>query len=388
MTRICMIAYTHYSRDPRVRREAEALAGRGDTVDFICEREPDKPKRQTCNGVNLHAISVGRYQGGSTLTYIYRYACFFAKSFFLVSYLFFKNRYDVVQVHTMPDFLVFAALVPKVFGAKVVLDVHDLMPELYICKFKVRPEHPNIRLITWVERMSIAFAHRAIAVHEPHLKALLSHGNPAAKFEILLNVPDPAIFQTRKTGRADERFRLVYHGTIAPRHGLEVALRAVHAVKARIPQLELLIIGAGEDLERLKKLAGELDIKENVRFVPPMPVEDLPRHLHQADVGIVPILYDEFTRYMLPLKLLEYVGLGIPVISSRTETIEAYFGEGMIHFCQPGDVDDLAGAILLLHQYPEKRRRLVESSATFAVTHNWADQKVVYFRLIDSLLKS
>ena len=83
-----------------------------------------------------------------------------------MSFLFFRKRYDIIQVHTMPDFLVFAALVPKLFGAKVILDVHDLMPELYMCKFRAGPRHFIIRLITWVERRSIGFAHQAIAVHD------------------------------------------------------------------------------------------------------------------------------------------------------------------------------------------------------------------------------
>jgi glycosyltransferase involved in cell wall biosynthesis len=306
----------------------------------------------------------------------------------LVTALFFRHRYHVIQVHTMPDFMVFAAIIPRLFGANVVLDVHDLMPELYMSKFKVPATHPTIRRIAWVERKSIAFAHRAIAVHIPHREALVAHGNPRDKFSILLNVPDPRIFQRNGTHRNDDRFRLVYHGTVARRHGLEIALRAVHSVRDRIHNLEFVVIGWGEDLDRIKALAAELKLEDCVRFMGTVPVEQLPKHLSEVDVGIVPILYDDFTRYMLPLKLMEYVGLGIPAIVSRTETIEAYFDDRMVCYVTPGDAGELAERILELHANPARREALVTEGSRFNAQYNWGEQKKSYFELIDSLIES
>src|SRR5438477_7594002 len=190
MARICMVAFTYYASDPRVRREAEALAGRGDDVDCICLREPGQEKVGNLNGVRLFPLSIRRYRGASTIFYLTAYCLFFWSAFCELAVLHLKKRYDVVQVHTMPDFLVFVALIPKMLGAKVILDVHDLMPELYMSKFGVEETSWVIRFITWLERRSIAFAHRAIAVHNPHLEALIKHGNPKEKFDVLLNVPD------------------------------------------------------------------------------------------------------------------------------------------------------------------------------------------------------
>jgi glycosyltransferase involved in cell wall biosynthesis len=386
MARICMIAYTLYTSDPRVRREAEALAARGDTVDFICVREPGLA--QEYHGVRLYPLTVGKYQGERNLSYVLKYASFFLKAFFLVTWLFFKKRYQIIQVHTMPDFLVFAAAIPKLFGAKVVLDVHDLMPELYMSKFKATSRHPIIRILRWTERRSIAFAHRAIAVHQPHLQALASHGNPTDKFGILLNVPDPRIFHRNGAPRVKpgSRFRMIYHGTVAPRHGLEVALKATARVKAAIPELEFVVIGGGDDLDRIKALAIELGLQSQVRFLGRMPVEQLPHQLSHVDVGLVPILYDDFTRYMLPLKLMEYVGMGIPAIVSRTETIKAYFDDEMVQYVSPGDERELAEAILELHRDPEKRARLVTNAETFNARYRWDEHKKSYFQLLDSLL--
>jgi glycosyltransferase involved in cell wall biosynthesis len=386
MAKICMIAYTFYSRDPRVRREAEALAGRGDSVDFICLKEAGKTVPRDYDGVHLYPLSAGRYQGDSTLLYLAKYASFFLRASFLVSFLFMRKRYDIIQIHTMPDFLVFTAFIPKLFGAKVILDVHDLMPELYMCKFRSGPQHFIVRLITWIERRSIAYADKAISVHIPHRDALVGHGNAEQKFAVLLNVPDTRIFHRNGGREADGKFRLIYHGTVARRHGLEVALRAVSNVKRSIPNLEFLVIGGGDDLGRIKKIAAEMDLGDCVRFLGTMPTEELPQYLRRADLGVVPILYDPFTRYMLPLKLLEYVGMGIPCIVSETETIRAYFSDEMVRFSKPGDERELADGILELYRDPDQRARQVAEAARFNASFNWEQQKKNYFEVVDSLL--
>jgi glycosyltransferase involved in cell wall biosynthesis len=386
MAKICMIAYTFYSSDPRVRREAEALAERGDTVDFICLKEERPSSAGNYGRVRLYPLNAGRYQGKNIVSYLFNYASFFLQSFVLVTWLFFRKRYDIIQVHTMPDFLVFAALIPKLMGAKVILDVHDLMPELYMCKFKSGPRHPVIRLITWVERLSIGFANSAIAVHAPHRDALVRHGNAAQKFGIVLNSPDPRIFHKNGYVRKDDKFRLIYHGTVARRHGLEVALRAVNAVKREVPNLEFLIIGHGDDLQRVKELVEGMELGNCVRFEKTMPVERLPEYLQQADIGVVPILYDPFTRYMLPLKLMEYAGMEIPCISSETETIRAYFDDQMVRFIKPGDEQQMADAILELYRNPKQRACLSANGSRFIAQFGWEHQKQKYFELVDALL--
>ena len=386
MAKICMLAYTYYASDPRVRREAEALAARGDEVDFICLRECGGAMRCDYGGVRLHPIGSGKYQGNSRLAYMIQYAGFLIRSFWTLSVLYLKNGYDIIQVHTMPDFLVFAALLPKLAGAKVILDVHDLMPELHVCKFNSNPRRFSVRLIGWLERRSIAFADRALAVHVPQLNTLVGHGNPAGKFTVIMNVPDNRIFYKNGGRKPDSKFRLIYHGTLARRHGLEVALHALRLARAKIPDIELVVIGTGDNLPRIKALADELDLRECVRFLGKMPVEELPAHLRQADAGIVPLLYDSFTRHMLPLKLMEYVGMGIPVIASRTETIQTYFNDKMVRYCKPGDAQELAAAILEFYQDPEKRRQFAHNASGFNDSFNWGREKFRYYAVVDSLL--
>jgi len=388
MQRVCMLAFTHYLTDARVRREAEALAARGDEVDLICCQSKTLATKRIHNGVKLYPLRGLKYRGGSTIAYLFSYLLFFIQSSFLIGCLHFRKRYTVIQVHTMPDFLVFAALLPKVFGAKIILDVHDLVPELYMTKFGSEHNHPLIRFLRWVERRSIAFAHKAIAVNVPHRDVLVEHGNARDKFAILLNLPDPAIFdRSTHTGLTPNgRFRLIYHGILAKRQGLETAIRAVALAKKDIPDIDFQIIGVGDDRQRLVALVDQMGLGDSIRFSEgAIPLEDIPARIKQADIGLVPILNDSFTRYGLPVKVLEYVGIGIPVISSRTPTLEFYFDDTMLRYSEPGNEVELAKHIIDLYRNPGKRKLLVSNADRFNTKFNWQSQRMEYYNLVDSL---
>jgi glycosyltransferase involved in cell wall biosynthesis len=387
VARVCMVALTRYETDARVRREAEALVERGDHVDVICLRTSANRPLRSLGGVRLHEVWIPRYRGTSTLTYMAQYTVFFALAAIGVTWLHLRHHYDVVQVHTMPDFIVFTATLAKLLGAKVVLDVHDLVPELYESKFGLSETDRAIRLLMWIERRSVAFTDRAIAVHEPHLDALVGHGNPREKFDVLLNSPDPNLFSPRaRRPSANSSFKLVYHGTIAPRHGLETAVRAVARVRDRIGPIEFLVLGTGDGVPRLEQLVRELDLGETV-IVPKtiVPLDGLLPLIADADVGVVPILNDGFTKYMLPVKLLEYVALGIPVICSETETIRAYFDDGMLAFFPPGDDEAMAERLVELHRDATVREELAVRASAFFDVHSWEAQKRRYYELIDGL---
>lgn len=386
MARVCMIAYSEYVSDARIRREAESLAERGDHVDCICLPHENNDSQRELRGVQLNPVGLKRYRGESAGRYLLSYLRFFIRAFLLVAARHLRWPYDVIQIHTMPDFMVFSALIPRLLGAGVILDVHDLMPELYMSKFNLGADRWLIRAIIWMERASIAFAHKAIAVHRPHLEALVRHGSPPGKFEVLLNTPDPAIFVPREKSKKNGVFRIVYHGTISKRHGLELAIRAAALARKEIENLKLSIIGDGDDLDRLLRLTAEMELDGFVEFTrKSVPVNKLPSMLADADLGVVPLKKDSFTQYMLPVKLMEYVMLGIPVIATRTATIEEYFDESMIEYISGDSEEELAYSIVRLHWDARRRTAMTNNAAEFTRNYNWDKQKCVYYRLVDSL---
>jgi glycosyltransferase involved in cell wall biosynthesis len=390
MARVCMVAYTYYFTDSRIRREAEALVDRGDSVDVIALGKVGEERTRVLHGVTVMQPMVGRYRGASPGKYLINYCLFFIAAAARLAILHLRDPYHIVQVHTMPDFMVFAAIVPKLLGASVVLDVHDLVPELYRSKFRLPEKHWLIRFITWVERRSIGFADRAIAVNKPHLDALVHHGNPERKFIILLNLPDPKVFgPNRRLPHAGEecRFKMIYHGMVAERYGLGIVLQAIASLREEIRGLSLLVAGEGDGLPDLVELAGELGLSDCVEFIGFVPLEDLVPTLLDADVGVVPLLLDSFTKYVLPVKLLEYVALGTPAICARTQTIEEYFDDSMVQYFTPGDAGELANCIRLLYGDPEKRERLGANADRFNGEHAWEQEKHIYYEMVDGLVR-
>ena len=131
---ILMVVYSYFPQDVRPRREAEALINAGYKVDIICLRLPDQSKQENIYGVNTYRVNMSKSRS-SKGKYISLYTNFFIRSFFKLNQLFLKNRYDVIHIHNMPDFLVFLSIIPKIFGSKVVLDLHDPTPEMLMTKF-------------------------------------------------------------------------------------------------------------------------------------------------------------------------------------------------------------------------------------------------------------
>ena len=384
MARVCMVLFNNYVMDPRVRREAEALAERGDSVDCVCLGQGHLKE---LNGVTLFYLTSIKYRGNSLFFLLLQYIRFFCYAFIKISIEHLRKPYQIVQAHTMPDFLIFAGLVPKLLGAKLVLDLHDLMPELYISKWGSDRSTWMITFIKWMEKRSVAFADRTIAVSKPHLDALVSHGNPREKFSIVLNVPDHRIFTRRKrvkTGKG--RFTLFYHGTVPKRAGLDVALRALARVREEIPGVRLKIRGHGESVKEFRALTAEMGLAEIVEWLPVVPIEQLPSIFAEVDVGVVPYVVDAFTRYVLPTKLLEYAATGVPTLITRLPAVEAYFDSSMVAYFESGNDLDLAEQILNLYRNPGVREQMAVRALRFTEKHNWSNQRQVYFGLIDSLL--
>lgn len=388
--RLLSIAFTNYPLDTRVRREAEALVARGLRVDVICPWTPSLGVRRSIEGVHIHPVGTLEQRGKelSPYGYIVRDVAFVARAAATALRLHLRNRYDVVQVHTMPDYLVAAAALPKLLGAKVLLDVHDLVPELFAAKFGVEVTSPVIKLMTLVERCCVGFADHALAVHRPHLEALVGHGNRGSKFSVVMNLPDARFFARTSKNHCRRPFVLLYHGTVSRRHGLETAVRAVEIARQTYDDIELVIVGEGDDVERLKVLVEEHGLGHAVDIQGPRPVEQLEPFFARASAGIVPLLDDPFTRYMLPVKLLEYVAIGLPVIVSETPTIRAYFDERMVAFVRAGDVADLAAKIVALRGDPALGDALVRNAEAFRDRYSWDRESDRYHCLVESLAAS
>jgi glycosyltransferase involved in cell wall biosynthesis len=385
-----MIAYANYVSDARVRREAETLASHGFRVVCLTNRDGVKSRRFVLEGVEVQEVDVPKYRGKSRTAYVASYARFLGATSAACLRLRRRGRLDVVHVHNLPDFLVFAGLLPRIRGSKVVLDVHDSIPETFATKFSGRGF--CWRALCLEEKLSASVAHRIICVNHPQRDTLVARGLPASKTFVSMNVPDPRIFPRRRGERAvgeGSRFNLVYHGTMAARLGVDLLILAVDRLQARIPDLQLHLWGDGDDLDSFRGLAQHLNVLDRVHFKPQgYRLEELPARLDEMDVGLVGNRRTIAGELMLPVKLLEYVALGIPVVVPRLRAIEYYFRDEMVAYFQPNDVESMADAIYRLHCRPELRREQAQKAAGFLQDHGWDRQgpELVSFyqRLVES----
>jgi glycosyltransferase involved in cell wall biosynthesis len=385
---IFMAAYTNYRRDPRVRREAEALVERGHRVVFLASRQRGEPDRETIAGVEV-IKAPGLQKKTSIALYLLDYAIF---TLMIMAHLMVRpRRYRLIHINNMPDFLVFATWLPRLLGVPVIHDIHDLMPELFEEKFGAGRRRWIVSIIRAQERWAGRFASAVLTVEDRLRDILGNRGIPREKIHVLMNLPDDRIFAPRGMLPAKPDgapFVLVYHGTLAHRLGLDVAIRAVAQARAQAPNLQLRIIGGGEERSALVALRDELGLGDAVSFSDGfVPVQTIPGLIADADLGLCPLRISGGTDIMLPTKLLEYVTVGIPCIVPKTGTIARYFDDTMVQFFDAENVESLAAAIVALQRDPQRRESLArEATRRFADTYRWTRHKLVYTGLVERLI--
>jgi len=381
--RVCVIRHDYYPRENHVRRDAEALRDAGYQVDIICSKLKSEEKFELVNGINVYRIPVSHGRG-RILRYIVEYSFFFFLSSVKLNLLYLKKKYDVVEVDTMPDFLVFVALIPKLLGAKVLLYMFENMPELYAFEYKLSAEHPTVKLLKVIEKLSLKFADKIIVTHEPAYTIFAKHGIPKSKFTIVLNVPNEGMFsfpfqKIQKQGQ--NSFLLVSHGSILERYGYQTIVRALKLIESKIHNFRLLIVGQGEYQREIRRLVKDLGLEKRVEFTGYVPFDEIPMAIGRADIGIVPML--GICEYMLPNKLFEYIALGIPTIASTLAAIKAHFHNNSVMFFEAGNEKDLARCILELYQNPAKRKSLAANASAIYEKYRWAKMKKKYLKVYD-----
>ena len=386
--KVCMVAYTSYEFDNRVRRYAETLTKRGDHVDVIALAggEFRKPLEEI-DGVTLYRIQHREFDERSKWTYAWRLLRFLWNSARTLSKLHERNRYDVIHVHNMPDFLVFSAWYPKLAGAKVILDIHDVVPELFASKFGTDLKSPYVGLLRKVEKLSAAFSDHVIVSNHLWQQTLLQRSVPAHKCSVFLNHVDPDIFYPRERTRKDGKLIAIFPGSFQWHQGLDIGVRAFAEVKAQVPHAELHLYGGGggDQTASLVRLTEELGLKESVKFCGSVTLDDMPQVIADADIGIVPKRADSFGNEAYSTKIMEFMSQGIPVVASQTKIDTYYFGDGVVRFFPSGDSHAMADAIIEVAQNKELRDSLVARGHEYVERNGWHRKKYEYLQLVDSL---
>jgi glycosyltransferase involved in cell wall biosynthesis/peptidoglycan/xylan/chitin deacetylase (PgdA/CDA1 family) len=386
--KVCMVAYTNYEADNRVRRYAETLVKRGDQVDVIALGGAYFTEREKqVDGITVHRIQDREYNERSKWTYAWRLLRFLRRSSVSLTQLHKRNRYDVIHIHNMPDFLVFAAWYPKMTGAKLILDIHDIVPELFVNKFKTRLTSAYFLFLKSIERMSAKFVDHVIVSNHLWYKTLIARSVDSRNCSVLVNYVDPGLFSRQQRTRNDGKFIVLFPGSFQWHQGLDIAIRAFARLKAKVPNAEFhLYGGANSQIEAdLKELVKQLDLEESVKFLGGVSLDRMADVIANADLGVVPKRADSFGNEAYSTKIMEFMSQGLPVVVSRTKIDAFYFEEGDVHFFPSGDSEAMAQAMLDVATDKSLRDSLIARGYDYVKRNGWDQKKREYLDLIDSL---
>lgn len=386
--RVCVVR-CHYLRNSRVKREIDALVLAGHEVQVVCLKEPGEQAIERKPGLTVLRLPLRHATGAGAVRLFLEYGLFFLLAAVVVTALHAVQRFDVVQVNSVPDALVFVAALPRLTGARVLLDVQEPMPEFFATRFGARPTHPLVRVIAALERWSIRFADAVITVTEPMRRTFEGRGAPADKITVVMDGSDEQVFDPdrfpRET-RDPDRFVLISHGTIEPQYGLDTAIEAVALLADELPGLRFRIFGTGSQRSELGALADRLGVADRVWFSDGfVPLDELVAELTAADVGIVAMKQDAFRDLTLAGKMFDFIALGTPMAVSITKSVEETFGDGCFEPFQSGDAHDLARAVRRLHDEPELAAKYASRAAEVVRPLSWPVQRQRYLEVVAEL---
>jgi len=386
-SRIAMVVFSHFPLDVRVRREAEALVEFGKQVDVICMRDANEARIEVFNGISIFRIRLDRKRGGK-LRYFWEYGYFLLRAMLKLSLLHIRRRYRVVHIHNIPDILVYTAIIPKLTGAKIILDMHEFMPEFYAQKYLLHQDSRAIRTLKFLQKKAISFADSCIISVPTFGEKLRAEVSQPDKFTLILNVPELRYFIRKPLTKLklDGRYRVIYPGTLSNLHGVDVAIRAVNIVRQETSlPIELHIYGSGPEKGNLEFLIEELSLADTVIFHEEVRVDQIGKVLPEMDVGVVPKRGGVFAGDAISTKLFDFAASGLPAVASRTKGDTFYFDDSMVLFFEPENERELAECLIRLYHDEKLRISLCRNSWELIEKMNWGVMKQDLIGLYEKL---
>src|SRR5436309_3049468 len=396
--RAAVLLFSHYPADPRPRRATEALAAQGVNIDLICLRDGDSdPAHQTYGNINVTRVGLKRHRGGR-IAYIAQYVAFVLTCFFRLAWRSLTRRYDFVHVHNMPDVLVFSAMVPKLLGAKIILDLHDPMPELLRTIFKLPEESFSVTMLKRLEKWSIRFADLVLTVNLACKKIYSSRSCQPDKIKVVINSPDDEVFRFRpgdvrsvdgKNDNGSTPFVILYHGSLVHRNGFDLAIASLEKVREVIPSVRLSVCGKQSDFfDKVMESAEERGLDSIVDYLGVRSLEEIVETIEDCDLGIIPNHRNIFTEINTPTRIFEYLALAKPVIAPKTKGIQDYFGDDDLIFFEVGNADDLARKIEFAFCHPAEVAETVKRGQAGYLSHTWSRERLTLLNSIGKLFQA
>lgn len=387
--RACLIAHRFYEDNSHMIMFANALARRGDEVDVISLGHKGVSNHELADGVNVYCIQDRSLYEGSPATYLLSNMAFLLHAAVIVARNHLKKRYQVIHVVSPPEFLVFVAILPKLLGAAVILDLRDLVPELYAAKFRLSDRSLILKFLAVGEKLSAAFADHLIIAKPVWYERIVKRSAPPRKCSMIWYFPDPTLFYPRPKQRTDGKFVIMYPGTLSWHQGVDIAVRAFPKIHREIPEAELHIYGVGPQRRYLINLTEELGVRDKVKVPDGLPTRKIAQVMAESDLAIEPKRASmRFGNEAGSTKIWDFMALGVPVVASRTETQTRFLDDSIIQFFRSEDEDDLVRAVLSVYRNPELKRQSIANGRRHIQQSTWDETMAPYLRVVDALVRA
>ena len=362
---VCHLLYEEFPRDPRVRRYVNALNEQNIFCIIVCSKKKNDSYFENWNGNFIYRIPISKKRCSFFITFL-EYSFFTWIASYLLVYLGIKYRFKIIHVHTLPDFLIFAAFWNKLVGTKLILDLHEIFPELYMARTGSDADSFKVKLLKLSERLSIKLANKVITIHEPAMQIFISRNkNIENKISVVMNSVDPNEFNNSVRSETDN-FIIIYNGTIVKLLNLGMIIEAIAKLKTEMPREDynkiiFKLYGEGPVLNDLLKQAETSGIMDKVQYLGFLTTGEMREEVLKANVLILPPLKNIYSDLFYTIKLIETIYLGIPVIATRLNTYKTYYREESLFYFDSGNVEQLMEKIKevfynkeLVHQKTEK----------------------------------
>jgi glycosyltransferase involved in cell wall biosynthesis len=345
----------------------------GFDVDVIATTDEGESRFETHEGASIFRIPVSHERGRGLGGVIREYLGFTLLAALLVAKRSLRRRYDVVHVNNPPDFLIVTALVPRLLGARIIFDIHDLAGDMFDMRFGERPGAVLAeRALRGVERLAAAMADVVLTVHEPYRRELVARGVRGDKLAVVMNSIDENLLTGIHRVRAADEFAVVYHGTVTPHYGVKLLVEAVGEVVDDIPDVHAYVYGEGDAVQEASELAAFLSVADRTYFSGTyLPHREVLEKIATASVGVIPNMPTRLNQYALSSKLFEYVALRIPVVASGLPTLREHFGDDELWFFTPGDSRSLAAALRDVARNPVAAAERAEAAYERYRAYRW-----------------
>jgi len=193
------------------------------------------------------------------------------------------------------------------------------------------------------------------------------YGVTPEKISIVPNGVDLSLFNG---SRKKNPKKVVFAGAMYYHRGLDVLLEAIPKIIRKIPDAKFILLGSGNELEKLKEIVLEKNLESSVEFKGWIDRENIPQNISDASIGIGPLRLTDVTSRALPIKVLEYMAVSLPIVAQKGTLPDDVLVNGKNGYFVDGS-KDLSEKISSLLSEPDKINQMGNQSRLMVQNFSW-----------------